>query len=281
MDTNWPFVGTFIFGALLQIVLSINIFEDFKKNIWGILKALGYSFFGFIPGKGESNYDLGLHLVLVCIIFCFCAATFLKEKIITTLNEKTLLIVNLTTLYLVIKSNFPLPILAIYVFLSVFTIINALVPVRLKDWQEVTFYVWYFILTITIPIAHFKYTEVYNSFIGQNLSYSFVSALALGMTFCLILVHITFLLRFFPYKNDKYESYMVAYERVRQHAKLLERRFQNSEQLTSLGAFLLIVIIAGLLTLNYYFNFIADSFIVVFVLLSSSLIGRYKVEKFI
>jgi hypothetical protein len=214
--------------------------------------------------------------VLFCIIFCVCAATFFKNKIISTLNEKTLLILNLITLYLIVKSHFPLLIIVIYIFLSIPVIINALIPVRLKDWQEVAFYVWYFILTITLPIAHFKYAEVYSSFVGQNSSYSFVSALALGMAFCFILVNIMFLLRFFPYRDNKYESYAVAYERVRQHIKLLEQRYKNSEQLTSLGALLLIVVIVGLLALNYYINFIADSFLIIFILLFNSFTARYK-----
>jgi len=276
MSTNWPFVGTFIFGLLLQIALSINFVDDFKKNFLLILEAIGYSLFAFIPGKTESDYDLGFHLVLFCIIFCVCAATFFKNKIISTLNEKTLLILNLITLYLIVKSHFPLLIIVIYIFLSIPVIINALIPVRLKDWQEVAFYVWYFILTITLPIAHFKYAEVYSSFVGQNSSYSFVSALALGMAFCFILVNIMFLLRFFPYRDNKYESYAVAYERVRQHIKLLEQRYKNSEQLTSLGALLLIVVIVGLLALNYYINFIADSFLIIFILLFNSFTARYK-----
>lgn len=277
MSTNLPFVGTFILGILIQTALSINLFKDFKKNILIILGTFIFSIFGLMPGKreGGKDYDLGLHLIYSCLIFCVCVAVLFRDKIISTLNEKTLLILNLITLYLIFKSNFSFPIIAMYVCFSIPVVASALMPVRLTDWQEVVFYVWYFILMITIPVAHFRYAEVYNNFIGQNMSYSFSSALSLGMVFCLIVVNLTFLFRFIPFKN-KHETYSAAFEHVRQHIKFLENRYKNREQMTFFGASMLIILVGGLLTLNYYINFVADSFLVMFILLFNSFTVRYK-----
>jgi hypothetical protein len=280
MNTNWPFIGIFILGIFLQVFLSINFFADSKKSLWSIAKALGLSLIFplislLLTQEDSQKTQYAIIFITWCVLFGVSIMVFFKNEIVPMLNEQSLLVINLITLYLAIKSNFPFVLLCIYLSISTLIIINALVPRQPKRWQEVAFFAWYFILIITIPIAHFNYVELYNNLIGKTANSSVVLPLALGMTFCFVLIHLWFLFEFIPYRHEG-ESAIGARMRKEEIKSFFASKYEEDVQLHPLGALLLIAVVAGLLIANYYFWFVSDSLIIIITIVASSVFARQK-----
>lgn len=277
MPSSLPFVSLFILGIFAQVFLSIDFFKNPKKKFLSVLGALGISaVFPLITllaiqTQSDPQADkYGIIFGIWCALFCLCIMVFFRDEILPVLNEKSLLVINLITLYLAIKSSFHVMLLAIYIFISLAIIINALMPRQLKPWQEMGLLGWYFILIVTIPIAHFNFTELYNNFSGKATHFSVASPIALGMTVSFVVVHLWFLFWFLPYEGRPKE----------QIEKFFTSKYDEAKQFSTIKILLLVLLVAGLLVANYYLGFIPDSLLVILTLTVSSFFDRQKPQIF-
>lgn len=280
MLANLPFISLFILGMFAQIFLSIDFFKNPKKNFLTILKSVALaSVFPiislFVVQKELRQLQYIVSLIMWCAFFCLCIMVFFKDEVVPKLNEASLLVINLVTLYLIIRNNLPVIFLGVYMFFSLATILNAFIPRQPKQWQEIALFIWYFILIITIPIVHFNFLELYNNLIGKTINFLFYSPFAFGMTFSFVVIHLWFLFFFIPYrgKNESWESLRM---RRREMDNFYTSKFEESVQLSPLVALLVILFVVGLLYVNYYFKFVPDSLIIIFVLVVGSVLARPK-----
>jgi hypothetical protein len=280
MPSSLPFISLFILGMFAQIYLSIDFFKNPKKNFLTILKsaalALVFPIISlFVVQKELRHLQYIVSLIMWCVFFCLCIMVFFKDEVVPKLNETSLLVINLLTLYLLIKNNLPVIFLGLYMFFSLATVLNAFIPLQPKRWQELALFVWYFILVVTIPIVHFNFVELYNNLLGKTVNFSVDSPFALGMTFSFVVIHLWFLFFFIPYRG-KHESWESMLVRRQEMNNFYASKYEESFQLSPLVAVLVIASVVGLLAINYYFNFIPDTFIIILVLVVSSVLARQK-----
>jgi hypothetical protein len=290
MGTNWLFIGIFILGVFFQVFLSVDFFNDFRKNLSGFFKALVLSLIS-LPAAIFLYPDQQQGFFFISVIFFWAAVLpffmmfFFREKSIFSLNEISLLLVNLVALYCICKGSFPLWLLAVYGLVSCFTIANALIPTPPKRWQKLVFLTWYFILIITISITSFDYSEIYNNLVGKIFTLTPLSFLTVGMAFGHIAVYTSYLYHFslfrphlLPAGTTEKEAIIWARKHYEQDKELFASRYEEKSQLPSLSALVLALTVVAVLVTNYYFALISDSVIIILGMSISSFFAKYKTK---
>lgn len=289
MSINWLLISAFILGVFFQLLLSINFFKNFRKSLIGLLKAIALSLIALpatiflFPDQQPGTFFISVIFFWLAVL-PFFTMSFFREKIDFSLNETSLLVVNLVAFYFIIQSNFPPGLLALFTVFSGFTIINAFIPVPPRRWQELAFTTWYLILIITTTIVNFNYAEVYNNFLGKIFTLSSVSFLTLGMTFGHAAIYASFIYHLSPFRfyrmnvNGMSEKEMLVATRKRyeEETEVSASMYEEKSQLSSLNALLLIIIVVGLLLINRHFALVSDDIIIVLAILFSSLFTKYK-----
>jgi len=274
MTPHWIAITSFVVGVLAETLLLIKVQKNSQRKITGVFFL---AFLIFAISSKDHTDNLTMLLLISCIIFSMLVAYFFAKDIIPMISEKTLLAINLVTIYSLIKSGLPWQILLIYGVISLGTIINALVPKKAPRWIEILLFIWYFFLIITIPILHFKINDFVYLFSSQTTSIPYDQAAILGTIFCFITVHIFFLLSLIP-RPDRHTTFKQAARRVKDIFIKLHKNY-NHEQLTTVQASVFITSITFLLTINYSFSLISDSLLIIISLLLITVVGKILPQK--
>ena len=283
-NINWISFIIFVTGILIQISLLINF-----KKIKNIEEVLGvsllFSIIGLLPailsGKYENDYEVIRSLFFSLSLFLLSITILFEENIIPVLNEKTLLTINIITLYLIFKNNFPTILLITYITFSLFIIINSFINKHPKKWQERSMFAWYFILIITIPISHFNFSDL-NNLIVLNHNFTIEKTLALGMSFCFVLINFVYLLSFIrllPNNNGKTPSKAFREKnniKIPETSDLFNRKYDEKLQMNIYETLIIIATLCSFLTLNYFYNFLSDNIIIIFIFVFASFIAKNK-----
>ncbi|MBP6859265.1 MAG: hypothetical protein KBC69_01400 [Candidatus Magasanikbacteria bacterium] len=291
MEPNLLFISVFILGVFSQVFLSINFFEDFRKSLSGLLKAIALSFISLpatiflFPDQQPGTFFVSALLFWLAIL-PFFIMFFFRKKVVFSLNETSLLVVNLVAIYFVIQSNLPPGLLALFVIFSCFTIINAFIPVPPRRWQELLFIIWYLILIITTTVINFNYVEVYGNFLGNISTLVPLSFLALGMAFGHAALYASFLYHFSPFRfyninvkgMSEKEVQVAARKRYEEEKEVSASRYEERSQLSPLNALLLTIIVIGLLLINQHFALVSNGIIIMLTILFATVFDKYKTK---
>lgn len=125
-----------------------------------------------------------------------------------------------------------------------------------------------YVIFIYSSIVGFAETEREFSLFAQNNNFSLTGLFTLGMSFGLALANITYIGGLIPFQGKK-ETRATAVERVKEHMDFLISRYNDSQLNLQYGV-LLILLIAGILLLNVYFNAVSDTTVTAIALLISA-----------
>lgn len=164
-----------ILGAVVE---NKNINEKWSTVFNFVLFSFLLSFFGFLPGKHETNYNLDSHIIcwpyFFLFIFVVLTLAFNKRKLIPKLTEGITLILSIGILYWVvdndfINSSYPFfRILTIFVFIiSGFSILNAFTKIKLTKSIRLILSLWSSSILIILAIDNI-YNLYQNGQIEEN-----------------------------------------------------------------------------------------------------------------
>ncbi|OGH93854.1 MAG: hypothetical protein A2538_03260 [Candidatus Magasanikbacteria bacterium RIFOXYD2_FULL_41_14] len=271
MQFDWLKLAAFVGGIFAEFFLLLDLSKDRWKTL---LLSLGVILFASVLTEAGSpngiSAEPGFYVVIWGFIFCTIIPVFLKDKITPNIDERTLLIVNAMVLYLVFKSNFSSPVLYFYLLMTGVTLLNALVRIKIAKYLKVALFVWYYILIITIPIAHFNIQMFLDIALDKFGLFSYADLAALGAIYFLIMVHIMYLAWISPLGGSRHESALKMEQRMHENLVLLDSRYDDT-QLSVLQALVIICILAILLGANYYYAFVSDSTILIISLLTAGI----------
>lgn len=276
LDTNTSIIISFIVGSFGQLLLLTNLKNWSKEDWYKLLAVLVISSF---PLFLTINRPFGQKVLGPTIIFTITIALFFEKRIISILNEKILLVINLITIYLILKNTSTNYLLLIYSIPTLFVIINAFVNKNTKRWQQNLLFFWYFVLIITIPILHFNLIDLFDILLATpkvNVYQSF----ALGTTFSFVVLNLFYLATFTRVLPDigstQYERLNNTFSRKIQDPKMFDKKYDETIQFYPLQAIFVLIFFTVVLTLNYFFNIIPDSLLLVLVLFLTALLTQKK-----
>jgi len=260
----------FISGLLVRIAITIS--REFKKADWkGILIAFVVGIFGFLYGLDfiEDASIIG-GILFSTVGFIAVIAFVFKDRILPRINEGTLLVYGLVSLY--ILQIFPnsqslLYVISMWALLIYCLIIFALCMKRFRvnSFVKIFLYVFFLLLSILILWVLFPSDDF-------SLIYLFFAGYA---SFPLI-TNLLFVLFFIPIPS-RHKTFKERLSEIRNHSKDLENKYIDID--IGVKRTLLIVCIGGALYLNYRYFFIGDVLTIVLALLIGEFVTKVHPKK--
>lgn len=256
-------IVTFIWAAGLLLQAFLLAGGRWKRKEW---KQFAYcvflSFFGFLPGRGESEFKPHFHILASFVIFTFSFALSFQKKILPIVSEHVLLIWNILFLSIVLPFSSPSPwLLALVMIPSGATLLLASFPLRLPALWKGLFYVWFLIMVVVIGIAQAK-LSVLSIFFDESSVFRMRSADAFfgGMAFMSIGVYLALLIRLIPIPA-KHQSMADRLKLWRDDVQLMIQRFSD-EQLRVKTTLAIILVLGGVFLCNVHWNILSHTFLV-------------------
>lgn len=262
---------------MAAIFIEFSFLADFRKErkktvLIVIATALFSGLASLVPFRYGMHQTLGLYVLSWGILFCFLASLLLGEKIVPALNERTFLIVNMITLYLVFKSGFPPGLLYAYGIATALAVMNAIVSWKIGGILKIACFAWYFILLLTIPLVHFDFGS-FVRLVTDAPAISYSEAVALGATLCFVIVQYVSLLQLLPLPARN-ETASQAYARAKEYAAVLISKYSDT-QLSTRQAAALISFVSVFLAGNYYWGVFLDSTVLAIAMFSGAVAEKH------
>lgn len=239
---------------------SFRVSKSWKTVLYIFIGAYFFSLSTFLPGKNEPIYDFENHIekwpYFFILFFAVVFAIFNKEKVTAKLSEGITLLLSLSLVYWIVDYGFTnyhnwfvITIIAFVLFLSAFSILNALTNIHLSKTSRLTLSVW-----STIIMFAFAIDNIISVFSNQNIESSkyLSEALYIGLQYFFLGISSIYIIRnymllvaFFPNKNGNYKN------DLKENIKVHVDRYSDNQ--VFIGYSMFCIFYAGFL---FYFNFI-------------------------
>lgn len=166
--------------SFIPILLGIIYEHRRLSTAWQIiaLKILGaliLSFFAFLPGKNESNYDFENHIenwpFYFLVIFVIISVLIHDKKVVTKLTEGITLIQSISIIYWIFDHNifdnlnlFTLIILILSFLISIYSLVHAFTYTPLSRNHRLYLSIWSSIIMIVFAVEN-----IFNVFSNDNI----------------------------------------------------------------------------------------------------------------
>jgi hypothetical protein len=209
--------------SFIPLFLGI-IYENKRLSTdWKIiaLKAFGaliFSFFAFLPGKREINYDIDNHIQMwpftFLAIFVFISVVVHNKKIIPKLTEGITLIQSISIIYWLYDLNifdfdntFLIVLLGIPVLISLYSLLHAFTYISINRNTRLFLSIWSSIIMIIFAADHifrvFNSPEIEETTIINGILIT-IQYFILGVSSMYILQNFFMLVEYLPGKNRFY-----------------------------------------------------------------------------
>lgn len=272
MVSNAVVSAVFIAAVFVEFFFLVDFKTQPKKTaLLALLALVACGLLALIPYHFGRHSSLGLYGLSWGISFCFVAPFLLRENMVPPLDERILLIVSATTLYVVLKHDVPIALQYAYAGGAVLAILNVLVPVKLGQALKIFFFAWYFVLLLTLPLMQLDFGSAVRLVVDPSLV-AYPEAVALGTALCFVIVQYVCLFNLLPVPGRN-ETLDQAYARAKEYAWLLVRTYDDT-QLPPVQAAVFILFLVILLGGNYYLGLVSDNTVLAVAVLASALIKR-------
>lgn len=161
MDVTLVSVGIFTVGVLVQFFLLLNLTNVTRHVLWQIAGTLLLSavFTFFITGPDAT-------LPEYLIVYCFCTSIIMawtfKDRIVPSINEIALVLLNLVVIYLFLQQQYEWPFLLILGVLTIGCVLNAIIPIKPNSAQKSVLFVWYFLLGLLLIVGQMDIPKIFH-----------------------------------------------------------------------------------------------------------------------
>lgn len=273
MEINIQMLAIFFAGILAQAFLMMA--GQWKT---GDMKATALSFatglLGLLPGRHERNYDIGFHLLIVCVGFVVIFTACMRDRLVATIGARSLIILNVILISVVYaKWGFTPIIIELLAVPTIITLLNGFTDLDKDFGWQVFMYVWYVVMLVAIALFSFSFYDLKQIFWGgSNSVLTSASALVLGSSFFYIVSNAWFALALLPYKpkNKTMADRMIE---IREHMQLLAYGYvwEGNDKIINFVVF--IILLASIGT-NMYFKYLNSGTLVVIILAILPLINK-------
>ena len=214
-----------LFSVSLIALFVGLIFESIRvssswKTVAGIFAGTYlFSLISFLPGKREHIYNFENHIHNWPYIFIFIFALFFgiayKDKVIAKLTEGITLLLSISLIYWAVDYGFTnyhnwfsISLMTIGLFLSIFSIVNALTHINLSRTNRLTLSIWSTIILFAFAIDNifrvFRNPDIESLYFSDGLNIS-LQYFLLGVSAVYIMQNYLLLVAFLPSKNGNYK----------------------------------------------------------------------------
>ena len=275
-----------LFSASILALFAGLLFESFRiASNWKVVAAtlIGayfFSFFALLPGKHENIYSFENHLTIwpyyLLGAFAFLNTIIHEEKVTTKLTEGVALLLSISFVYWVIDYNviqfdswIILSLLAIGVFLALFSTLHALTHIQLSRDSRLTLSIWGTIIMFAFAVDNifrvFSNVEIEDAaYFSQGL-YIGIQYFLLGVSAVYVIQNYILLAIFIPSKHGGY------LRDLRDGFKLHIKRFSD-EQVVISHSLLCIFYAGALYWINYMYHLLPRHTMIWLVIVSFPLV---------
>ena len=276
---DWQFYLLLLAGSVIQFSLLLD-FSDWKwRDLYKVAEAAAISvFFSLVlESKKRSQRSISDGLLFTFIIFIGGLALLFKERIVPKINERVLLIVGLSTWYLIFSNRAAPWFTIIYSGIMALIIMNSLLRLKPTRAVQVWLFVWYFVSIITATLINFDWNILEKVFL-KNLTHVLppTETIVYGMTFSFIIIHAAFLFNFIPGKRERF--YL---QRMSRYADLLDQHYDESSQMRVVETIIIVFGLGTLLVLNLFYSIVPDNFVLVLIFLAGFLERVLKTKQIV
>lgn len=269
-----------LFSVSLLALFAGLLFESFRisDNRWNVIyRFIGaylLSFFSFLPGKREHNYDFEVHIQIwpyfVMAFFALATVVFDKDKVTAKLTEGITLLLSVSLIYWVLDSgimeidNWFMKLLIILLALfSAFSILNAFTYIKLSPGARLILSIWSTLIVVAFAIDNilrvFDNQDIESTkYLSEGVNIG-VQYFLLGVSGVYIIQNFMLLAGFIPDKSGNYRKQLsdTVYDHVNRY----------SDDQVHIGSSLFCVVYAGFIyMMNFYYHFLPRYTIVWFVI---------------
>lgn len=261
---------------------SFRVSESWKTVVYIFIGTYLFSLLCFLPGKNETNYIFEDHLEIwpysFIVFFALAFAVCNKDKVTAKLTEGITLLLTISIIYWIIDYGFidfsswyVIPIMAVVLILSAFSILNSLTNIKLTRTIRLILSVW-----STIIIFAFAVDNIIRVFSNQDIESSeyLSQALYIGLQYFFLGISAVYIMKnymllaaFFPSKNGDYKNDLK--ENIKDHIS----RFSDKQVFIG-HSLLCIICTVSIYGLNYEYNVLPRNTMIWFMFLTFPLILR-------
>ena len=215
-----------LFSASLIALFAGLIFESIRvSDSWKIVAGIFagtylFSLISFLPGKREHVYNFENHIQNWPYFFIFIFALFFgiahKDKVTAKLTEGITLLLSISLIYWAVDYGFTnyhnwfsISLMTIGLFLSIFSIVNALTHINLSRTNRLTLSIWSTIILFAFAIDNifrvFRNPDIESLYFSDGL-YISLQYFLLGVSAVYIMQNYLLLVAFLPSKNGNYKQ---------------------------------------------------------------------------
>lgn len=266
---NDPIYLILMFG-LGMALQAMNLLKD-EVNKGKLLIPFLVGFAGFVPGKHESGYNFNSHLFAYFIVFAFCFAILFRDKILSKIDENTVLFFTMAFWYVLI-SKFGLGIFSSWtIFLlipfSVFAFLDAFINWVIPYVLKVLLYIWFLLMNFVLLVIYFV-LPLWGYFFAVKGLLPVVSpldALLYGGVSLYLIGNFFYLFLIIPIPG-KHQAFKDRIREWKQYIHVLADKYDDY-QLKIWEALFIFLFFGSIFVMNYFYHFVSDM-----ILINASLI---------
>ena len=242
--------------------------ESWKHLLFNLLAAFAFSFFAFLPGKGNYDFD---HRITTwpyyfLFIFILIAMTIHEDKVTKKLDEGMTLIQSTAVVYWIfseevfIEQNIFFMVISILgVMFALFSYVHAFTYIKLDDLNR-------FLLSLgsSLIMLLFSADYTYSIFTAENtetaatmndLIYGYVQYFLLGVSGIYAVHNLYMVLAFFPSKEHFFDKHY--FQEIKELKNLHVSRYSKSQ--IKISSSLLFLLFSGLVfVLNFNYQIVSN-----------------------
>jgi hypothetical protein len=260
---------TLSFVPLLLGIIYENkrLSSDWKIIALKILGSLIFSFFAFLPGKHEENYNFEDHIeawpFYFIAIFVFISLIFHDKKVVPKLTEGITLIQSISIIYwiydydfLIDMNIFSLTLISIVFLISFYSLIHAFTYISLSRNHRLYLSIWSSIIMIIFAVEH-----IFNVFNSKNIedadvvngSLLTLQYFILGVSSMYILQNLLMVAVYLPSKNSFYDQAHM--KDIKEMNKTHIERYSD-KQVTKIDSLLTFIYCSSFYFINFKYQII-------------------------
>ena len=272
---------TLSFVPLLLGIIYENkrLSTDWKIIALKIFGSLIFSFFAFLPGKHERNYDFENHIeawpFYFIAIFVFISLIFHDKKVVPKLTEGITLIQSISIIYWIFEYNFledinlfSLTLISIAFLISFYSLIHAFTYISLSRNHRLYLSLWSSIIMVIFAVEH-----IFSVFNSKNIedtdvvngSLLTLQYFILGVSSMYILQNLLMVAVYLPSKNSFYDQAHM--KDIKEMNKTHIERYSD-KQVTKIDSILTFIYCSSFYFINFKYQIIPRQTAIWIIILS-------------
>lgn len=258
---------TLISIMIVPLILGIIVENKRLSSDWNaialkILGALLFSFFVFLPGKREKNYEFENHIEMwpywFVFMFVLFSMIFHEKKIIPKMSEGTTLLQSISIVYWIIdfgilnyRNVFTYILMIIGIAFCLASFIHAFSYIKLTRKARLFLSIWSSIIMIIFAVDHIYRVFNFNHFVDYKMindGLNILQYFLLGVSLIYIFKNVDMLLVYLPERYKWYNK-----EQMRDIRKMNETHIDrySSDQIKIVDAIIALLFTSSI----YYWNY--------------------------